>query len=254
VARGARGYHAEKFGFDNVEFHRGYLELLEDVDALKPNSVDVIISNCVINLCMDKEAVLKNCYRLLKPGGELYFSDVYANRRVPEELRKDEVLWGECLSGALYWNDFANLAKRCGFLDPRLVEDSKISIGNEAVLEKTSTAGCEFYSATYRLFKIDNLEPACEDYGQAVVYKGTIPKNEGGWALDDHHYMESGKIFLVCGNTWRMLKDTRFEKHFDFLGNWDKHYGIFEGCGTSLPYKSGSEGAAPGGKGGGACC
>lgn len=64
---------------------------------------DVIISNCVINLCTDKEAVLKECLNLLKPGGELYFSDVYANRRVPKSLQEDEVLWGECLSGALYW-------------------------------------------------------------------------------------------------------------------------------------------------------
>jgi SAM-dependent methyltransferase len=257
VAIGAKEYHEEKFGFGNVEFHRGFLEKLEDIEALEDNSVDVIISNCVINLCMDKEAVLKNCYRLLKPGGELYFSDVYSNRRVPENLRQDEVLWGECLSGALYWNDFANLAKASGFKDPRLVEDSRITIQNDAVLEKTKAEGCEFYSATYRLFKIDELEPACEDYGQAVIYKGTIPKNEGGWALDDHHYMETGKIFPVCGNTWRMLKDTRFEQHFDFVGNWDKHYGIFEGCGMALPYKSSNGGdisTAGGGKGGGSCC
>ena len=67
--------------------------------------------------------MLEGVARLLKPGGELYFSDVYCDRRLPEALRQDPVLYGECLGGALYWNDFIRLAKRAGFNDPRLVED-----------------------------------------------------------------------------------------------------------------------------------
>ena len=213
----------------------------------------------MINLCPDKEAVLKNCFRLLKPGGELYFSDVYSNRRVPQSLRDDEVLWGECLSGALYWNDFQNLAKKCGFTDPRLVEDSPITINNKAVQDKIEESGqglLEFYSATYRLFKLDSLEPHCEDFGQAVIYKGTIPRFESGWALDNHHYMETGKVFPVCGNTFNMLKQTRFEEHFDFIGDFSRHYGIFDGCGTSMPFQSASFSLSSDcgtGKGGGCC-
>ncbi len=65
----------------------------------------------MINLSPDKRAVLAGAYRLLKPGGELYFSDVYSDRRVPQALTKDPVLWGECLTGALYWNDFLHLAR-----------------------------------------------------------------------------------------------------------------------------------------------
>ena len=257
VAKETQSYHAEKFGFDNVEFHLGLIEKLDEIDSLKDGSVDIIISNCVINLCPDKEAVLKSCHRLLKPGGELYFSDVYANRRVPQELRDDEVLWGECLSGALYWNDFHNMAKRCGFKDPRLVEDAPITVENKAVQQKMDDmgyAGLEFYSATYRLFQLDSLEPHCEDYGQAVIYKGTIPRFESGWALDDHHYMEKGKVFPVCGNTFNMLKETRFEKHFEFIGDWSTHYGIFDGCGTSIPYKSSAVNGGVSTKGGGGCC
>jgi 2-polyprenyl-3-methyl-5-hydroxy-6-metoxy-1,4-benzoquinol methylase len=102
VAKKHQEYHADKFGFSNVEFRQGYLEELSDLQ-LEPGSFDVIISNCVINLCTDKDAVLKECLNLLKPGGELYFSDVYSNRRVPKSLQENEVLWGECLSGALYW-------------------------------------------------------------------------------------------------------------------------------------------------------
>jgi len=266
VAKKYQDYHTEKFGYEapNVEFHEGLIEKLDDIESLEDNSVDIIISNCVINLCPDKAAVLKSCHRLLKPGGELYFSDVYANRRVPQSLVEDEVLWGECLSGALYWNDFQNLAKKCEFADPRLVEDSRITVDSakvEETIRKSGNEDLEFFSATYRLFKIDELEPFCEDYGQAVIYKGTIPRFESGYSLDDHHYMETGKIFPVCGNTYRMLKDTRFEEHFEFIGNWDKHYGIFDGCGTSIPYSSASiplegktgKGSAPA-SGGGGCC
>jgi len=241
TAKEYQSYHTEKFGYDNVEFHLGLIENLDEITSLKDNSVDIIISNCVINLCPDKESVLKSCHRILKPGGELYFSDVYSNRRVPTSLKEDEVLWGECLSGALYWNDFQNMARACGFKDPRLVEDSPITIENVAVQKKISDEGndlLEFYSATYRLFKIDDLEPHCEDYGQAVIYKGTIPTFKSGWALDNHHYMETGKVFPVCGNTYKMLKDTRFRDHFDFIGDFSNHFGIFEGCGTSIPFAS----------------
>ena len=197
----------------------------------------------------DKEAVLKEAYRLLKPGGELYFSDVYSDRRVPSELVNDPVLYGECLSGALYWNDFENLAKKSGFLDPRLVEDEVITIENEAVQNKIGHIG--FFSATYRLFKIEGLEPFCEDYGQAVIYKGGIPHSEEHFVLDKHHFIEKGKVFTVCGNTWLMLNETRFKEHFEFIGSFDNHYGIFNDCGTSLPF---DDFAFSDNAGGGGCC
>lgn len=257
-------YHSEKFGFSNVEFKKGYLEDLKDL-GLEAGSFDVIISNCVINLCSDKEAVLKECLNLLKPGGELYFSDVYANRRVPKTLQEDEVLWGECLSGALYWNDFENMARKVGFADPRLVEDAPITVKNadvERVISESGNDSLKFYSATYRLWNL-NLEPHCEDYGQAVIYKeksccgsGAIDRYPSGWLLDKHHYFEAGKIHPVCGNTYKMLHDTRLKGHFDFVGNWDNHYGIFEGCGSSIPYDTTEDASASGGKGAstGGCC
>jgi arsenite methyltransferase len=257
TAKEFQAYHAEKFGFQNTEFHQGYLESLDEIEGLEKGSFDVIISNCVINLCTDKAAVLRACYDLLKPGGELYFSDVYASRRVPKVLQEDELLWGECLSGALYWNDFNHLAKQSGFIDPRLVEDAPITIQNAKVanmIRNTSHGSIEFFSATYRLLKIDELEPDCEDYGQAVIYKGTIEAAESGWRLDKGHIFETGRIFPVCGNTWRMLEaNPRLAPHFDFVGNWDRHYGIFEGCGGGLPYdKESSKGGASGT--GASCC
>ncbi len=226
-------YHAEKFGYANVEFRLGHIEELDKL-GLADHSFDIIISNCVINLSTDKGAVLREAHRLLKPGGEMYFSDVYADRRIPQHLINDPILYGECLSGALYWNDFHNLAKQCGFTDPRLVEDRPLAIDNQGIQMLIGHIG--FYSATYRLFKIDELEPACEDYGQAVRYKGTIEHNEEQFILDKHHIIEKDRTFPVCGNTYRMLNETRFAKHFEFIGSWNTHYGIFAGCGTDIPY------------------
>ncbi|MCP3669002.1 MAG: methyltransferase domain-containing protein, partial [Gammaproteobacteria bacterium] len=166
-------WHRDRFGYSssNVEFRLGHIERLDEL-GLEDNSFDIIVSNCVINLSPDKDAVLREAYRLLKPGGELYFSDVYSDRRVPGELQDDPLLYGECLSGALYWNDFLRLATVAGFADPRLVEDRPITIDNTTIEQRIGHIN--FYSATYRLFKIDGLESACEDYGQAVVYKGGV--------------------------------------------------------------------------------
>jgi arsenite methyltransferase len=84
--------------------------------------------------------------------------------------------------------------------------------------------------------KLDKLESDCEDYGQAVAYKGGIPENDLAFMLDEHHYFPKGKVITVCGNTHMMLHDTRFAKYFDFYGTWDTHYGIFEGCGGNMPF------------------
>jgi len=234
VAERHKAYHAEQFGYANVRFLEGYIERLEELD-LEPGSFDVIVSNCVVNLSPDKDAVLRGVQRLLKPGGEFYFSDVYADRRVPDAVRNDPVLYGECLGGALYWNDFLRLAKKTGFADPRLVEDRPLEVTDPKLA--ASVGDLNFFSATYRLFKMDALESDCEDFGQAVVYKGTIPDNSQRFVLDKHHDIEAGRAFPVCGNTWSMLHESRFAEHFDFIGNFNHHYGLFDGCsGDGLPF------------------
>ena len=228
-------FHTEKFGYRyaNTKFIKGNIEALDQLE-LEPESFDIIISNCVINLATDKSKVLQDAYRLLKPGGEMYFSDVYCDRRISKELQDDKVLWGECLSGAMYWNDFQKTARNVGFTDPRTVENRAISVENEELELKIGEL--KFFSVTYRLFKIEGLEEDCEDYGQAVCYKGTIKGKPSSFDLDDHHNFQKGKIESVCGNTYLMLKDTRFSDDFDFYGNFDTHYGIFEGCGGAMPF------------------
>lgn len=246
LARAHLEWHRDRFGYDrsNVQFIEGDIARLADLD-LEPASFDVIVSNCVINLVEDKASVFRAAYELLKPGGELYFSDVYADRRVPEALRRDPVLHGECLGGALYWNDFLRQAKAAGFGDPRLVTDRPLAVGDPQV--ELAIAPIRFFSATWRLFKLDGLESACEDYGQAVRYRGGIAGFEKAFVLDKHHGFEVGRIAPVCGNTWRMLQESRFGWHFEYFGDFDRHLGIFKGCGTDLPFSALTNNSA-------ACC
>merc|ERR1712007_215454 len=96
------------------------------------------------------------------------------------------------------------------------------------------------FSVTNRLFKLPELETACEDLGQAVKYIGGVVEEPAGFTLDDHHYFPKGKIMPVCGNTWMMLHDTRFKENFEFFGNFDNHYGIYEGCGEGCPFTTGT--------------
>ncbi|MEO6353517.1 MAG: methyltransferase domain-containing protein, partial [Burkholderiaceae bacterium] len=184
VAGKHRDFHADAFGYANVRFLHGYIERLDELD-LEPGSFDVIVSNCVVNLSPDKDAVLRGVQRLLKAGGEFYFSDVYADRRVPDAVRNDPVLYGECLGGALYWNDFLRLAQRQGFADARLVTDRPLAITDPELAPRIGNL--QFFSATYRLFKLEALETACEDYGQAVIYRGSIPDCADRFVLDKHH-------------------------------------------------------------------
>lgn len=235
-------YHQEKFNYrqSNVTFIEGNIERLDEL-GFEPESFDLIISNCVINLATDKQKVLNDAYKLLKKGGEMYFSDVYADRRFPKDLQSNPILWGECLSGALYWNDFLNFAKKAGFTDPRVVESKPIGIENAEI--EALMGDIKVFSVTYRLFKIDSLESDCEDYGQAVAYRGNIDGAEHSFNLDDHHQFPKGKIMTVCGNTYKMLHDTRYNDSFEFYGSWDTHYGIFEGCGGNMPFSKNQDGS-----------
>lgn len=235
IARRHQDYHAQQFGLteSNTEFLHGYLESLDTL-PLDKDSFDVVVSNCVINLCQDKAKVIADVWQLLKEGGEFYFSDVYADRRMDAALEDDAVLYGECLSGALYWKDFLRLAQGAGFADPRLVSSRPLAVNNPALQEKLGET--RFWSATWRLFKLSALEDACEDYGQAVIYRGGIEHYEHAFDLDAHHHIVKGKIFPVCANTWHMLKGTRFVEHFEFIGDFSTHHGIFAGCGVEVPF------------------
>ncbi len=111
-ARAAAG----RLGIGNVEFRQGYLEEMPVDDS----SVDVIISNCVINLSPDKPKVFTEMYRTLKPGGRVSVSDIVTNGELPEHIKKDMVAWGACVAGALEMSEYADGLRAAGFVDVKI--------------------------------------------------------------------------------------------------------------------------------------
>jgi ubiquinone/menaquinone biosynthesis C-methylase UbiE len=226
VARVHQQWHAERYGYasSNIRFVDGYIEDLAEC-GLADASVDVVVSNCVLNLSPEKERVFGEIMRVLKPGGELYFSDVFADRRIPETLRRDPVLLGECLAGALYVEDFRRLMARAGCADVRKVADSAVPLLDEAIIAKIGMVS--FRSITLRAFKLD-LEDRCEDFGQVATYLGSIPEHPHAFDLDDHHHFETGRPLRVCGNSFDMLAATRYAPHFRLSGDKSTHFGLFD--------------------------
>lgn len=250
VARKHVPEYTERLGYSqpNLDFKKGYIEFLGDA-GVAPASRDLVISNCVVNLSPDKELVLRGVYDALREGGEFYFSDVYCDRRLPEAVRADDVMLGECLGGALYVEDFRRLCHRVGFADPRELSRDPIEVTDPDLKQLCGNA--RFYSITYRCFKLSSLETLCEDYGQVAYYKGTLPNSPNAYALDDHHVFETGRPMLVCGNTASMVEETWLKPHFEVIGNRDVHFGLFD-CSTPPVAVDGSADVAV--SSGGGCC
>jgi SAM-dependent methyltransferase len=225
------------FGFEraNVEFHEGYVETAAPI---ADESIDLVISDCVINLSPAKDEVFATAYRVLRDGGEIHFADVVADRRVPESIAGDPVLVAECLGGALYEHDLFDVMRDAGFGDPRVLRRS---------VTATDVAGepITFFSVVVRAFKFaEPLDRRCEDYGQLATYRGTIAGLPARYELDDHHVFEAGRPAPVCRNTARMLGETRLARHFDVTAPV-RHFGLFGACGATAPAPS---------AGGGCCC
>ncbi len=226
VAQQYKEHHRRVFAHErsNVEFAHGYIEDLAAC-GIGADSIDVVVSNCVLNLAPDKSRVFAEILRVLKPGGELYFSDIFADRRLPSQWLADSRLVGECLAGAMYLEDFRRLLAAQGCVDARFVSISDLAVTNDEI--KSQVGNVRFYSATVRAFKLP-LEDRCEDYGQAACYLGTIPGYPHAFALDDHHLFLTSKPMLVCGNTADMLGSTRYARHFEIVGKKSLHFGLFD--------------------------
>ncbi len=203
-----------------VEFQGDYIERCADV----PNGwADVVISNCVINLSPRKDAVLSTIARVLKPGGELYVSDIVCDRRLPERAREDLQAYSECLTGADCEADLHDSLELAGFRDVRTMSRSVLE-------DRIEGEAATFSSVTLRGFKLP-LDRRCEDYGQVATYLGSIPGSEVLWRLDGGHEFEVGRPMTVCRNTASMLTQTRLARHFEVTAAV-KHFGLFD-CGPA---------------------
>ncbi len=243
TARDTMNWHMARFGYSktNVAFHHGFIEDLSPL-PIENSSLDIVVSNCVVNLSPRKDSVLSEAARVLKDGGEFYFSDVFCDRRLPKDIASDPLLFAECLGGALYEADFIHMAKQAGFLEPRVVERAPVTIQNAELEARVGSA--KFTSVTYRLFKIPGLDAQCEDYGQAARYKGGIAGAPVVFWLDNKHAFEVGRIESVCKNTASMLSESRFAQYFEILGDDQIHFGAFDCSATNAALQYGSANAA----------
>ena len=214
VAQKYQDEQAEKFGFEhsNVEFKAGFIEDLEEL-GIEDGTVDLVVSNCVINLTPFKDQVFSEIYRVLKPGGELYFSDVFCDRRMSDELRADPVLRGECLGGAMYIDDFRRMLAKHGWKSYvcTAVEDIHVS---DLALE-TKLGFTSFTSRTVRAIKAEGLEDAEENYGQVARYLGGMPEMPRYFDLTEELRLIKGREYAVSGNMAAMLEQSRYGKYFE---------------------------------------
>jgi len=135
--------NAEKFaeasGLRNAEFREGHIEDLPVEDG----SVDVVISNCVINLSPDKKAVFREVFRVLKPAGKMIVSDIVLNRPLPDSVKNDESLYAGCIAGALMKADYLSAIRQAGFKAVEILSDlsySTAEAGNDSITSKTGGA------------------------------------------------------------------------------------------------------------------
>lgn len=232
VANNHIGYHMEKFGYSkpNVDFKKGFIENLRDA-GITDNSYDIVISNCVVNLAHDKYSVLKGAYDALKDGGELYFSDVYVDRPVPDELRKNAVLWGECISGALYWKDLVKIATQVGFAPPVVVNARTISTcgqGAQTLIESVKSdpsissnpevlklmSQLSVASVTYRLFKVTRSSTGADPLVE-VKYKGSMDELPDVFKLSHDISITRSTTTILPQSIADLLTNSRLGKHFD---------------------------------------
>lgn len=207
----------------NVEFHHGYPE---DLSAVATGSVDVAISNCVLNMSPDKRKVLSEVRRVLKEGGEFYFTDVYADRRIPEVLSTDLNWVAKRLGGALYIEDFRRLAQAAGFKDPRYLITFKTPMTEE---ESEAFGDVSFATVTSRLVNTPLTEDICESYGETVVYSGTLPDYPDYFLFDKDIRFPAGKECQVCGNVTGTVGGTRYRDVFEVKIDRSHHLGDMHG-------------------------
>jgi SAM-dependent methyltransferase len=153
---------AERLKLSNVEFRQGYLEEL----PVEAGTVDVIISNCVINLSPDKAKVFTEAFRVLKPGGKLAVSDIVTDGPLPDEVKKSLSAWAGCVAGAVEATEYVGMMKSVGFSDISIVPvyfdqqtvDSVISDMKD-VIELKMISREEVYKAVYSA-KITAYKPS----------------------------------------------------------------------------------------------
>ena len=214
-----------QFGYDrcNVTLIQG---VPEDLSAVSDDSVDVVISNCTFNLSPDKEAYLAEVKRVLKEGGEWYFTDVFCDRRVPQEASDQIERVAERLGGAVFIEDFRRMAQAAGFHDPRYLMTWQTPL-SEA--EAANYPNIAFATITSRLINSELTSDHCEDYGEEIVYDGSLPDYPDFFLFDKDIKFPSGQQMHVCDNVSVLGLGTRYDQVISVTGARSRHFGDIHG-------------------------
>ncbi len=172
---------------------------------VRTNSVDVVVSNCVLNLVSpdDKPRLFAEIFRVLRRGGRAVIADIVSDEHVPDHLQHDPGLWSGCISGALREDQFLRAFEDAGFYG--------ITISARAVDPWRTVDGIEFRSMTVIAYK--GKEGPCFDHKQAVIYRG--PFREA--VDDDGHVLRRGVRTAVCEKTFRILSREPYRPHVDLV-------------------------------------
>ena len=238
VARRNAPIVAERLGYANVEFRKGRIqdlaldlemldrklkahpitdaasflaadelagELRDTHPLVAANTIDVVVSNCVLNLVepKSKSQLFAEIFRVLKTGGRAVISDIVSDEDVPAEMQRNSELWSGCISGALTEENFLNAFSDAGFYGIQILKrDDK---------PWRSVEGVEFRSVTVQAFK--GKQGACFERNQAVIYLGPFKE-----VLDDDgHRLERGKRYAVCDKTYQLYGKEPYRQHFAFI-------------------------------------
>ena len=229
---------AEKAGFSNVEFRKGRIQdlaldleqleswlkeqpvddangflaleekaqqLREAESLIKSDSIDVVVSNCVLNLVGNdaRTQLFSEIYRVLNNGGRAVISDIVCDEDVPDGMQKDDDLWSGCISGAFREDGFLQAFEDAGFHGVEILKFDK---------EPWQTVeGIEFRSMTVCAYK--GKEGPCVEKNQAVIYKGPFKSVVD----DDGHPMIRGKRYAVCEKTYNLYKRAPYADMFEFV-------------------------------------
>jgi SAM-dependent methyltransferase len=238
VARTNAPVVAERIGYSNVEFRKGRiqdlaldLEKLDEELKARPitdaasflradeiaqelrvkhplvasDSVDVVVSNCVLNLveAKSKRQLFEEIFRVLKIGGRAVISDIVSDEESPEHLQNDPELWSGCISGALTEEGFLQAFSDAGFYGVQILKRDE--------QPWQTVEGIEFRSVTIEAFK--GKQGPCVERNQAVIYKGPFREVLD----DDNHRMERGKRYAVCDKTYNIYRKAPYADSFEFI-------------------------------------
>ena len=235
LARRYQPVVAEKTGFDNISFRAGMIQNLQldlelydemrtqitatgiaaileersleqrlsrEQPMIASDSVDCVVSNCVLNLVQpkDRTELFQEVFRVLKTGGRAAISDIVSDEDVPEHLKNDPTLWSGCISGAWREDEFLEEFAKAGF--------QGMHIANRSAEPWQTVEGIEFRSVTVVAYKAES--GPCLERHQAVIYRGPFSQVTD----DDGHTYDRGKRMAVCDRTFRTLQAEPFVDSF----------------------------------------